>query len=197
MTSAPRRSSDKREKTRAKLVEATLAVIAEKGFAAVNLQDIADQAGVTTGSIYSNFDGKADLLHAAINAKALTLTPILIPGAPLKDQLRAVAQAVIDILPQTQKEARFIRDFHLYALGDPELSAQRNERHAQAFQGVSDMLADAYGDTLLIPPRTLAVIIQSLALGLISQHQSTPREISDDVVIHAFDAVARAAVRRS
>ena len=55
-------SGGKRQRTRAALVEATLAIIAEQGFAAVTLDGVAARAGVTKGAIYSNYRGKGELL---------------------------------------------------------------------------------------------------------------------------------------
>ena len=56
----------KRERTRRKLIETTLALVAERGFASVSLAEIAARAGMTTGAIYSNFGSKDDLMLAVM-----------------------------------------------------------------------------------------------------------------------------------
>ncbi len=53
--------------TRALLVEAAAEVFAEYGYDGTRVQEIARRAGLTTGAIYANFDGKADLLLEAID----------------------------------------------------------------------------------------------------------------------------------
>ncbi len=53
--------------TRALLVEAAAEVFAEYGYDGTRVQEIARRAGLTTGAIYANFDGKADLLLQAID----------------------------------------------------------------------------------------------------------------------------------
>src|SRR5438067_872152 len=50
--------SRKRQRTRAALVDATLALIAEHGLAGVTLDAVAARAGVTKGAIYSNYRNK-------------------------------------------------------------------------------------------------------------------------------------------
>jgi TetR/AcrR family transcriptional repressor of uid operon len=50
----------------ARLLEAATAVFAERGYAGARVADIAARAGVTTGAIYSRYEGKAELLAEAI-----------------------------------------------------------------------------------------------------------------------------------
>ncbi|MGH9137246.1 MAG: TetR/AcrR family transcriptional regulator [Acidimicrobiales bacterium] len=54
--------------TRTRLVDAAAAVFSERGFDKAGVQEIARRAGLTTGAIYSRFTGKAQLLHAALEA---------------------------------------------------------------------------------------------------------------------------------
>jgi AcrR family transcriptional regulator len=54
--------------TRDRLVDAAAEVFAEKGYDRAGVQEIARRAGLTTGAIYGRFSGKAELLHAAIEA---------------------------------------------------------------------------------------------------------------------------------
>ena len=70
----------KRQRTQAKLIEATLAIVAERGFAAVSLSEVAARAGVSKGSIYSNFRGKGALLWAAAGSRRLYVLPEITPA---------------------------------------------------------------------------------------------------------------------
>jgi AcrR family transcriptional regulator len=103
-----RRTGGKRERTRAALIAATLDVVAVKGFAGASLDAIATRAGMTRGAIYSNFAGRGELLLAAMGAKGLTLSPVYAPGAPLRVQLRAMADALVEALPRAHGEAKFL-----------------------------------------------------------------------------------------
>ena len=63
---SPRRQAkgDKRERTRARLLEAARSLIREKGYEHTTLEDIAEKAGMTTGAIYGNFKNRDELLIA-------------------------------------------------------------------------------------------------------------------------------------
>jgi AcrR family transcriptional regulator len=58
------------ESTRDRLLDAAIAVFREKGYDGTGVQEIARRAGLTTGAIYANFRGKADLLFSAIGARS-------------------------------------------------------------------------------------------------------------------------------
>jgi AcrR family transcriptional regulator len=50
----------------AELIDAALDVFAERGFSGARLEDIAQRAGVTKGTVYLYFDSKEQLLEAAV-----------------------------------------------------------------------------------------------------------------------------------
>ena len=56
--------------TRERLIAAAIEVFAEQGYEGARLQDIARAAGLTTGAVYANYRGKAELLFDAIGARA-------------------------------------------------------------------------------------------------------------------------------
>src|SRR5436853_4591753 len=56
--------AERKERTKAELVEAARAVFLRRGFHAASLDEIAEEAGYTKGAVYSNFDGKDDLFLA-------------------------------------------------------------------------------------------------------------------------------------
>lgn len=55
----------RRARTRAKLLDASLQVIRQKGYAATTVDDICREAGVTKGSFFHHFETKQDLAIAA------------------------------------------------------------------------------------------------------------------------------------
>jgi AcrR family transcriptional regulator len=50
------------------ILEAALDLFVEKGFAATRLEDVAQRAGVSKGTVYLYFDGKEDLFKAVIRS---------------------------------------------------------------------------------------------------------------------------------
>jgi AcrR family transcriptional regulator len=56
--------------TRDRLLSAATAVFSERGYDGAGVQEIARRAGLTTGAIYANFSGKAELLFEAIGSRS-------------------------------------------------------------------------------------------------------------------------------
>ena len=181
--------SRKRQRTRSALIEATLAIIAERGFGAVSLNDVAARAGVTKGSIYSNFRGKGDLLWAAAGRKRLTVVPTITPGAPLRAHARAITQALMPLIPQIEREADFHRELLVYSRTDPELAALQAAQWDALFDAIARGLEGELGERLVMPPRVLALGIQALIRGFVSQWAETPEEVTEDVVAANFEAL--------
>ncbi|MDR3082517.1 MAG: TetR family transcriptional regulator [Streptomyces sp.] len=60
---APGGSTSRREATRQKLYEAAVTLIAEQGFSATTVDEIAERAGVAKGTVYYNFASKSVLFE--------------------------------------------------------------------------------------------------------------------------------------
>ncbi|MEV7614453.1 TetR/AcrR family transcriptional regulator [Streptomyces sp. NPDC089799] len=56
-------TSTRRQATRQKLYEAAVTLIAEQGFSATTVDEIAERAGVAKGTVYYNFASKTDLFE--------------------------------------------------------------------------------------------------------------------------------------
>src|SRR3974377_1829552 len=90
---------DKRDRTRAKLLEAARSLIREKGHEHTTLDDIAERAGMTTGAIYGNFKNRDDLFIALGQPFWPPIKPRVKPGASFSDVMRAMAEATIAAIP--------------------------------------------------------------------------------------------------
>src|SRR4051794_9338462 len=55
--------------TKEQLLDAAARVIAARGYEGARVSEIAAEAGLSTGAIYAHYEGKADLLCAAINRR--------------------------------------------------------------------------------------------------------------------------------
>src|SRR5258708_4873444 len=69
MGSNPSQAGSRKAQTREKLLQAAAEVVAERGFGAASLMDIAERAQLTTGAVYSNFRSKEALLLALVEAQ--------------------------------------------------------------------------------------------------------------------------------
>ncbi|WP_330176248.1 TetR/AcrR family transcriptional regulator [Streptomyces sp. NBC_01498] len=68
------RSSARRQATRRKLYEAAVTLIAEQGFSATTVDEIAERAGVAKGTVYYNFKSKTDLFEELLRHGVGVLT---------------------------------------------------------------------------------------------------------------------------
>jgi AcrR family transcriptional regulator len=66
----PRRVTKRRAETRSRLLDAALAVFAERGFGRASIEDVCERAGFTRGAFYSNFDSLEELFFALYEQRA-------------------------------------------------------------------------------------------------------------------------------
>lgn len=186
--------SPKRQRTQGRLIEAALAIIAERGFAAVSLAEVAARAGVSKGSIYSNFRGKGALLWAAAGAKRLYVLPEITPGAPLRAHAEAIARALVPLMPQIEREADFHRELLSYSRTDPELAALQAAQWEALFDAIARGLEAELGERLTMPARSLALGVQALIRGFVAQWAETPEAITETIVAANFEALLLGAI---
>jgi AcrR family transcriptional regulator len=120
--------------TRARLIEATVSVVREVGYAHASTRAIAEAAGVAEGTIYRHFPDKASLFFAALlesNAPVVAWVTTL----PARAGERTVEQNLTDAAVQLVSLRDQILPLELAMAADPELAAQR--RQAMAAAGTS------------------------------------------------------------
>lgn len=190
MTDSIRPRGDKRQRTRQALIEATLAVVAEAGFAGASLEAIAQRAGMSRGAIYSNFADREDLLMAAVLTQGMTLDRDFSRPLPLKAQLRRFAENLWDQLPTAAGTGQIVIDYQLYAMTQPELRQRIVDLYTRSFAVIAGQFEAQYGAALARRAHTLAVAVQALAMGFVWQFMLTPKEISRAAIVEAFEALA-------
>ena len=90
---APRSQLSRSEATRARVLDAAVACIAEEGFQPTNLARIAERAGLTTGAIQHQFGDKTALLSAVVERgfERMTDRLALLPGGPAPPEARVAS----------------------------------------------------------------------------------------------------------
>ena len=166
--------SARRAHTRDRLLDAAVALFAEKGVLGASVEEICERAGFTRGAFYSNFDSKDALVLAAIERKGT--------------EIHRSAATAVDSIPDTRVEPgstdAMIRqamlvfqasqalsptwllarsEMRLYALRNPAL----REPLRAVEQRVNDLLITAIeaaiarqGATLAIPSRELVRVLR-------------------------------------
>jgi AcrR family transcriptional regulator len=114
-----------------KLIEATLAVVAEVGYARASTRAIAAAAGVAEGTIYRHFPDKATLFFAAaLEPSAAVLAELA--GLPDLAGERTVAENLVDALVRLAELQERVIPLEIAVLSDPELAGQRQAAAAAA-----------------------------------------------------------------
>ncbi len=112
------------ERTRAKLIEATLDVVADVGYARASTRAIAQAAGVAEGTIYRHFPDKTSLFFAAALTPHASVLEF-VAGLPAKVGTATVAHNLTEALCRLAELYDLVFPLEIAIQADPELSAMR------------------------------------------------------------------------
>jgi AcrR family transcriptional regulator len=164
------------------IVEAAMAVFAERGFAAAKLDDIARRAGVSKGALYLYFETKEDIFRAVVaqaiapNMQAVRALVVAHPG-PLSDLLRLVAGRVGDLM-ETLPVGGVVKMVIAEAGNFPALAkVWHDDLVAHILGAMTDAIRAAQGRGEVRPgdPRTYALeIIAPMLVALIWRETFVP-----------------------
>ncbi len=181
---ARKRSGDGRDDkhqnddTRTRLLEATVRIILERGIAAVRIDDVCAEVGVTKGSLYWHFENRQDLVRQALTEQLEQLVGEStatyregIETAPSdKDEyLASLVPALANPFDPEEVERRWQRiELMAASRRDPEFAALMGEVQAGLLRTQIDIIGRAADKGLLregIEPRALAMVLQALTMG--------------------------------
>jgi AcrR family transcriptional regulator len=184
---------DKRERTRAKLLEAARQLVREMGYEHTTLEAVAKRAGMTTGAIYGNFKNREELFVALGQAYWPAVKPKVKPGASVGEIMRAMAKATIAVMPDRKAAAVGRLTGLAYTLRHEELLAQVQAVTVQSYAlGAEWLRTIVEEDELPMPAEQLVRVIHALSEGLVLQTLLTPDLFPKSVYYAAFDALASA-----
>lgn len=185
-----RPKGDKRQRTRARLLEAASVVIRQKGFYRTSLEDVAKQAGMTRGAIYGNFRGREDLFLSVLDTRWRPIVPLK-ECATLREHLRAVGEAVVAALPARRAQALGAFSLQIYALTHEATRARVAELNGEVYRRAGQRLAARVpANELPMPAEQFVLVLHALTDGLLSLRLVQPELLSDDLIVRAFEAMA-------
>lgn len=194
---SPASPGGKRERTRAALIAAAARLIEEKGYHNITLEQVAALAGMSRGAIYGNFKDRDELFMAVLESRWQPIIPPFRTGATLKEQMRCLADAVIAAAPARQAMALRALEFQIYALTHPQMQAKLERYSAEGYRlAEQGLLRFIPARDLPIPPAHFVRVLNALTEGLLFERFQAPREITDEVIRSAFDALAACAAAR-
>jgi AcrR family transcriptional regulator len=190
----PLTRAQRRQQTRARLLDAAGQVFARRGFHAATVDEVADAAGYTKGAVYSNFANKDELFLALLDQRlAAQLQQVeALYAIESSEELLAAMRG------RTEQEFAAARDFgvlslefSLYAMRNPAAQAELAERYRQLRGRLAELITRRYAHHQTdppMPPEHLAALVLATDTGLFLQYSAEPGELPWE--LHA-DAMIR------
>ena len=173
-----RRTKEKAEETRNRILDAAEHVFVEKGVSNTSLAQLAQAAGVTRGAIYWHFRNKADLFDAMMSRAVLPMEEMAARADDddLEDPFAHVRACALNVLERLTSDAQCQRVFEIccHKVEYVDEMAQVRRRHVEArnncLKHTERGLRNAAKKGLLassVNPRLAAVGLHALVDGLI------------------------------
>jgi AcrR family transcriptional regulator len=173
---------EKRAQTRAALLDAAERLWAEHGIRGASLDEIAAQAGMTKGAVYSNFTGKTDLILALLDR----YTQVEIgrrTSSHLRDTGRAPADRCADAgrhyahrlsAEETRMKALLLMELWLFGMRDFSAGWRIADWYQNHREGLAAGLETNGGD---LSPEDRASLAMAIEFGLALQHLLDPDRV--------------------
>lgn len=106
----PRRpAADRRGDTRRQIIDAAVLLIADQGFSATSVEEIAAAAGVAKGSVYYNFGSKDEMFSAILTEGVGRLNVALRSASAGLEGAQALEALVTELLTQVHANPHFAK----------------------------------------------------------------------------------------
>ena len=123
---------------RIQILEVALKLFAERGVEGTTIKQIAERADISVGLLYHYFDGKASLLEAIFEHRALKLPQLEeMHGRPVEDILPLFAQSMCDDL---RENIEIVWIFFREQRSFPTVSEQVERKRQKCAQSLSGYL---------------------------------------------------------
>jgi AcrR family transcriptional regulator len=191
-----------RAHTRERLLTAARRVFARSGFHGASVEEIASEAGYSTGALYSNFEGKEDLFVALmereIDEHAQEIAAAVREQASISDRAAGGARQWMAMIEREPEALLLFMEFWAYGVRDAAVRPKVAERFAQMRRVLTGLIADGVRDfdlELTIPAEQLAVAIDALADGIARQKLADPQAVPDELMGNVLTLLLSAVTR--
>jgi AcrR family transcriptional regulator len=192
-----RRAYKKREASREQVLDAAIAVLAEKGVAATSVQDIADGAGLSKGAVHYHFESKDELLVCVLE-RCCEVMEVRVravfaePGLPLERADRALG-AMWSFRRDGVPEMRVLTQLHGLSSKNENVQRALREALARARQQIIDVgLTEliALGIKPKVPIEVIPRLLLATLDGLAMHREVDPFPPAEEAaVIQALETV--------
>lgn len=170
-------------------MKAAQRVFARRGFHAATLDDIATEAGFSTGAVYSNFKGKEDLFFALfeehVAERIRTYRRLFESGATQGAQARRGADDWMNFVDTNPHFIQLFVEFWAYSLRNPRLRRRFTTRFGAFREAIGEMIQAASADRGIqvsaSTARQLGAAINALGIGLAFEKLADPEDVPNEL----------------
>jgi AcrR family transcriptional regulator len=183
----PRRlnRAEKREANRERILRAARAVFGRRGFHGATIEEIADEAGLSNGAIYYNFQSKGDLFFALLEERSEQRIAHMRRTLARRDGREGLGVALDEEARDATRSLKESREWRLLLLEFTAHAArtanlapklrQLKRRQRAALAELLEQRAPGHGDRL-------ALAALALANGLATEELSDPGSVPDELL---------------
>jgi AcrR family transcriptional regulator len=188
--------------TRERLLAAARSVFARSGFHGASVEEVASEAGFSTGALYSNFDGKEDLflvlMEREIEEHAREISDAVSARASMAERATGGARQWMTMIDREPELLLLFMEFWAYGVRDAQVRPKVAARFAQMREVLTKLIADGAREfelELEIPAEQLAVAVDALADGIARQKLADPDAVPDELMGRVLALLFEAATR--
>ena len=198
----PTLRDEQKAATRAKLLDAAETVFARRGFHGASVDEIAREAGATSGALYANFAGKEDLFLQLLDhtmARDVRGYSDASSGKATADEAaRAAADRWMEVLAERPEYFPLFIEFWAYAVREPAVRDRFAERFAVFRRATGKIVAaGAQGRGIELGQEQvdrIGMFVNALANGLALERlvdpAAVPEELFGDLLVLVFNGLA-------
>ncbi len=187
----------RRDQTRARLVSATVELFAINGYAETSIEEIAERAGVSKGSVFYNFGSKEDLFEEAIRHCARVITRGMLEAKGKTRGGEAVERVIASLFrtAENYRAATQVAASEMIRSGqawEARTAALRQQIFAPLIGALSEYVGDltAVGEiTRPVPPAMLEGIAASVWGSVVSVSLGGIHAASMDARRHVYQTI--------
>jgi len=164
---------EKKAQTRQRLLDAAAEVFARRGLDGASLDEIAAEAGLTKGAVYSNFANKEELVFEVLDESAHERMRATLDEVDFSGEGATEAQRAGRLYMKMDEEQPAVLQLWLeatsYAARSPEFLKRFGHRHREAVGEMIEVIEDSstqFDLSLPMPADEMGVLLNALGMGL-------------------------------
>ncbi len=161
-------------RTRKQILDASLRLFSERGFARTTVRDIARAAGITDAAIFYHFQSKRDLLEALVEERGIVARLQELERAaadlPLQQNLLWMTRRAINIMDENRD---FLRLIIMEGLGGDESALEQYHRLVDLWESALTAMLQRYAEKGELPRHAPAAMARQIIYLILMAFQDT------------------------